>query len=140
MIHYLPEEIGFAVYVAICAWALWRGGFVERATAVAVLVQLISSALVQNLRAVEAPQYGMFAIDVGLLALLAWLSFTSSRRWTLFATAFQLLSVGTHLAKMLDPSIHGWAYLTTAVLWGYAVLFALAVGTAQAARRTPARA
>ena len=85
------------------------------------------------------PQWGVFAIDLALLAVLLWLSLATDRVWVLFITAFQLLSVVTHLAILVDHSVAPLPYRRGLVIWSYLSLVALAWGAWQARRTTQVR-
>lgn len=137
--HTLAAQLGQLIFLGVIVFSLWKGGRPERVAAEALLVQLAASALLNHRHGV-APEYQLLALDVAVLVVFATLAFGTNRRWLLFATAFQALCVLTHFARMLDPTLHRWAYLTTAILWGYAELIALAVGAAQMAVRRPSRA
>ena len=63
------------------------------------------------------------------------LATAACRVWPLWAAAFQLLGVITHVAIMADRTISGRAYYVAAVIWSYLVVIALAVGTWSAWRR-----
>ena len=45
------------------------------------------------------------------------------------AAACHLLTVGDHLAMILDMRIRSYAYMTVMVIWGYAVILAMVLGT-----------
>lgn len=132
MPHTLAAQLGQSIFLIVIALSAWKGGRTERVAAAALLVQLIFSSLVNHTDGFSL-EGGVLLADVAALIIFVWLAFGSNRRWTLWATAFQALAVLTHFARMLDPSLHQWAYMSTAIFWGYAVLCALGVGTAQAA-------
>jgi hypothetical protein len=69
------------------------------------------------------------AVDAGFLAFLALLALRSDRFWPIWAAGFQLLAVITHCARLLDPTLGAWVYITAGVIWTYLVLFALTFGT-----------
>ena len=124
----LPQLIGLVVVVLVCGWALWRGGRDERATAVALVLATVLSPLVQHRNWVD-PEYGVLVVDLALLVFLMWLALRSDRYWPMFAAAFHLLGVVTHIAIMVDHGVRAWAYITGLVIWSYLVFAALAVGT-----------
>jgi len=74
-------------------------------------------------------------VDVGFLAFMLMLALSRDRVWLLFAAAFQLLALLTHLAIIADPGVRGLAYLRSLAIWGYMFLAAMAVGTALVDRR-----
>jgi hypothetical protein len=132
--HTFAAQLGQLIFLCVIVLSAWKGGRTERWAAAALFVQLVLSSFLNHRHALD-PEYGVLALDVGALVVYGILAFSTDRRWTLWATAFQALAVLTHCARMLDPTLDRWAYLTTVILWGYAVLAALAVGTAQAVFR-----
>jgi hypothetical protein len=77
----------------------------------------------------SGPQWGAFAIDTANLILFLLVALRSGRYWPLFAAAFQLLAVITHVASTMDRHLSAWAAITASVIWTYLILGALAVGT-----------
>lgn len=73
-------------------------------------------------------QWGAFAADVGLLIVFIAIALRTPRYWPLAAAAFQLLTVVTHAARMVDPGVRAWAYATGQVIWSQMVIIALGVG------------
>ena len=69
-----------------------------------------------------------FAVDVGLLFLLIGIALKSPKYWPMAAAGFQLLAVLTHIAKMIDPNLQQWAYITAIVIWTYLLMIALGIG------------
>lgn len=118
----------FVIMCLACGFVLWRGGVPERITAVAVLLAWVASAMVHTFDWLR-PQYGMLGVDLLLLVILVALALLSGRKWLMVAAACHLLTVGAHLAMMLDLRIQALAYLRTMTIWGYAVLLAMVVGT-----------
>ena len=77
----------------------------------------------------------VFVTDLMLFGYLAWLAIQSPRRWLLFLSAFQLLAVMGHIAKMMTPAI---SRLTYAILEGggaYLQLICLSIALLSATRR-----
>lgn len=123
------EQIWAVAMFAVSAFALWRGGRVERAVAVANVVAWIASVVMQNRHNWMDPQWGVLGVDAAFLAFLLWLVVRTNRIWILPAASFQLLAVVTHAAILADGGVRAWAYITALVLWSYLVLITLAVGT-----------
>jgi Flp pilus assembly pilin Flp len=130
--HTFAAQLGQIIFLSVIALSAWTGRRTERIAAAALFVQLVTSSLLNHRHAFD-PEYGVLAADAAVLIVYAVLAFGTNRRWTLWATAFQALAVLTHIARMIDPTLDRWAYLTTTILWGYAVLAALLVGTLQTA-------
>lgn len=140
MPHTLAEAAGWAVYFIVCGLALGLGETAERLVAAALLADLPLTLLLEARRHLYDPQYRLLALDILLFLFLAVVAARSNKRWTLFAAAYALLDVLTHLGKIIDTTLLGWGYETTLVLWGYAELAALLVGTLQVVARKRAQA
>lgn len=132
------EQIWAVAMFAVSAFALWRGGRVERAVAVANVVAWIASVVMQNRHNWMDPQWGVLGVDAAFLAFLLWLVVRTNRIWILSAAAFQLLAVVTHAAMLADDGVRAWAYITALVLWSYLVLITLGIGTYTYWRRASA--
>ena len=134
-VNSLPQEVWRAALVAVCGFAFWRGGWPERIVAGALAAASFSSPFLLNPRNWFDPQWGIFVVDTGLLAVLLGLTVITRRTWVLFAAAFQLLNVITHLAMLVDGSVAPLPYRRGLVIWSYLVLAALACGVWEARRR-----
>lgn len=121
------QQIWTLSMLLVSGFALWRGGRPERWVAVANLLAWILTPLAYRNDLID-PQWGVFLVDVGFLTLLAGLAMTTDRNWLLFAAAFQLLAVMTHIAIAVDRGVRTLAYFRGLVIWSYLVLGALAVG------------
>lgn len=123
--------------VGTFALAIWRGGREERLAGNAVLIAWLLTKLLYRYEGAQT-EWGVLTVDVGLLGLLLWLALRSRRHWPMFAAAFHLLAVISHLARTVDPSVGGWAYLTAAIIWANLVLVAIGYGSWTAPRRNQA--
>ena len=126
---------GYLVMLAVCLYALARGGRTERLAGGVLAVAFIASGFTQDITDLIGPQLGVFAVDVLLLAALLAMAVRSNRAWVLFAAGFHLLGVLAHLAIALDPSLRAAAYAVVLNLLAYMVFVSLAVGTWDADRR-----
>jgi hypothetical protein len=131
------QQIWTLSMLLVSGFALWRGGRPERWVAVANVLAWILTPLAYRNDLID-PQWGVFLVDVAFLVLLAALAMTTDRNWLLFAAAFQLLAVMTHIAIAVDRGVRTLAYFRGLVIWSYLVLGALAVG-AWMFRRDPRR-
>lgn len=118
----------FFVMVASCIYALWRGRMPERVTAVALLLAWFATQFVHT-HDFSKVQYAILGVDLILLLILVGLALLSGRRWLMAASALHVLTVADHVATAMDFQIRSYAYLTAIVIWGYAVLLALVLGT-----------
>ena len=119
--------------VVTCFLAVLRGRDTERLAAATVLLTW-SLTLVVVRRGTEGTQWLVLFIDIAQLPVFLWLALRSSRYWPLFAAAFKLLLVLTHLARAIDPSISGWAYQTAGIIWSYLALITISYGAWTAPR------
>lgn len=128
--HYpaLPTWVGIAIGWSVAGFALWKGGWSERSVAIGFLAAWLISPLVR-LGGWNGPAWTGLTVDGGLLALLLFVALRTRRYWPLFAAAFELLSVLTHIARLVDPGVRAWAYATADAIWTYLLLAVLAVGT-----------
>ena len=111
----------------VCGLALWRGRDDERLAAAATLANWGISLVVFRAGS-DATQWFVMAADLVLLTLLVWLSLRTTRYWPLFAAAFALLTIVTHIAHALDTGVSSWAYLTAGLIWSYLGLIAIGYG------------
>jgi hypothetical protein len=129
----IPQtQIAAMVMLVICALALIVGRRLERLLAVATIAAWFLSAAVQTSDRTGV-QWGIFAVDLIYLLILAGFCAFERRTWILFMTAFQLLVVLTHVAFIIDLTLLQWSFFSTYYLWSDAQLAAFAVGVAQAA-------
>ncbi|MFN3512541.1 MAG: hypothetical protein ACK41C_05830 [Phenylobacterium sp.] len=136
----LPQQVWFVALVVVCILAFWRGGRPERLVAVLWAISWLISRSVYNYDNWIDPQWSVLAVDVGVLIAFAALAAYSDRTWLLFATAFQLLNVVTHVAMIVDSEVRARAYVYGLVIWSYMVLAAIGVGAwAEGRRESPNR-
>ncbi|MDB5446748.1 MAG: hypothetical protein JWQ97_2065 [Phenylobacterium sp.] len=137
----LPPWLGVTVMLLVCGGALWKGGREERLAAGGLLLNAAVTVLMRDYSWPQL-QSAEFVADGLMLALLTGIALRSPKYWPMAAAAFQLLGVMTHVAKMIDPSLQQWAYMTAIVIWTYLIFIALGVGTWNTwrARRQPTNA
>jgi len=136
--HLPPHAAWLTAMCLVSGYAFWRGGEPERLTAVANLAAWLGTLLAENRRTPFDPQLAMVWVDAGFLAFMLMLALSRDRIWLLFAAAFQLLALVTHLAIIADEGVRSVAYLRSLTIWGYLFLASLAVGTWESARRPAA--
>ena len=136
MHFHIPQHFVWLLAIGgISAYALWRGGRPERLVAAVNLAAWLITLVVQNRRVWFDTQWGILSVDIVFLGLLVGLALTYDAAWLLFAAAFQLLAVVTHLAILADTQVRSLAYLRSLTIWSYLVLVALGVGAVQADRK-----
>ncbi|WP_293906583.1 hypothetical protein [Phenylobacterium sp.] len=126
--YQLPIWVWPTALMGVCLLAVLRGQDDERLAAGGFLAAWALSRVAFKPRS-EDIQWGVLAIDLGLLGLYVWLALRSRRYWPMFAAGFQLLAIITHLGRALDTGISGWAYLTAEIVWSYLVLLAIGYGS-----------
>ncbi|MES2339612.1 MAG: hypothetical protein V4537_16090 [Pseudomonadota bacterium] len=118
----------FALFGTIL-YALVRGGWSERAAAIALLVAVIATQLAALIEPARGPQYGVMLVDAALVVALFGVSARSKGYWPIWATASQLIGTLTHGAAILRPRISIELYASTQPFWVFPLLAAIAAGT-----------
>lgn len=126
----ITQLLYLAALAGVVAYALWRGGWPERTVALAILLGSVASRLVENTTDWLAPQYGILAVDLALLAVLLTVVVRSSRLWPLWTAGFHLVGTAMHLAMGVSGAIWPWAYFTAMTLFGYLMLASVVWGVA----------
>ena len=130
----LAALIGAAACLAVCGYALRKGGAPERVAALALLVAAAAVPLVQDRIHWRDPQLRFALLDTALFAVMARLLSTTRRRWVVAAAALQMIAAATSLLHSLEPEVGARSYVTLDFGLGYAVLSTLVMGTWQVAR------
>ncbi len=130
--HSMSLQIISAVSLfSITGYALWVGRTMERSVAVIFLVGAILSAVAVSAFHKHwhpAVPY-LLLIDTIILLLLIAIALRSDRYWPLYAAAFQIPGVVTHVAIMVDAHVALYSYVLTQGFWIYPLLVTLLVGT-----------
>jgi len=124
----IPVWFAYLVTALACGAAVWKGDPEERLIGACLG---ISCAVTVIARDMSWPRIQLATLggDVLMLVLLFVISLRTKKFWPLPAAAFELLAVMTHVAKIIDPQLHQWAYVTANVIWTYLIFAALGVGT-----------
>lgn len=130
----------FGLAAFSCSYALRCGGPPERAVAMIILAGLVADPLLHQLFSlrVSRPDPTHILVDGGTLIAFVAISLRALRIWTLWLSAFQLLSLGAHGAKAMNLAIHPVVYVAMAVIWAYGML-ALLIGATRYHQRAVAR-
>ena len=137
MLHTAIAKLTALLLVAVVVWAMSAGRWPERVGAVTVGIDWAGTVLFQDHHAHHHLQPVWFVLDSLQAVVLVTLVVACRRRWVLWAAAFAILLVLTHVTVLLDTDIGQWSYLTATYLWGLGVFAALGVGVALE-RRIPA--
>jgi hypothetical protein len=117
-----------ATLLCVCGIAFWRGGQDERWAAIAVAVAAFLSPFAQT-RAYSGLELGLVMVDAGLFVALAAIARRSRAFWPMWAAGLQLCSLAGHFAAAKSNAMVPAAYAETLIIWSYAVLATLLVGT-----------
>ena len=134
-VYALPAWVGLTLTAVVCVGAFWRGDREQQIAAGGVLLSWLATLVLRDPRWFGT-QWGAFGADLAFLALITGIAVRSPRYWPLATAAFQLLSVLTHVARMIDPGVRAWAYATGNVIWSQMVIISLGVGVWNAWRRS----
>ncbi len=123
--------------LAVCLYALWRGGTDERTIAATSLAgtlatMLVISPLRQRYTGVEE---GLMLVDLAVLAGFITVALRSKRFWPLWVAGLQLTTSIGHILKGVDQDLLPRAYGAALQFWSYPILIILAVGTYRSHRR-----
>jgi len=125
------------ILASICGYALWRGQYDERVTAVVCLAATLATRL-----ALSPISQRYSSVEVGVLIVdsLTFLAFTyvalrSDRFWPLWVSGLQLTTTLAHFMKAIDSDLFPQAYAAAGRFWGYPILLILAVGAYRTNKR-----
>lgn len=123
----IPPPIDQTVTGAVYAFAVLKGRTPERTVGGILGVIWLWNTLVHRWLLHPRDTYELM-IDLNALLLILALALNCDRWWLLVAGMALLLRVATDIANFMVP-LHGWAYGTALITWGYVLLAALAAGT-----------
>jgi len=129
--------------ISSCAFAIRFGGISERYGAAIMLIGSFLTAVAGLFASGwHNTEIGVLLVDIAVLAAFLTLALHSDKYWPLWTTAFQVIGVATHLARLIDPAIIPRAYSMAQGFWAYPMLAALVIGARAnhiAARRNAVR-
>lgn len=119
------------VLVAVCAFAIIRGGRPER---IGAAINLAASTVTTLLRLYDGAFFApadafTLLTDVAVTAGFFWLAVTTIRFWPIWAAGFGLSNVLMSLGTALLPHVQLFAYQTWIGVYAYLALGALALAT-----------
>jgi hypothetical protein len=121
------EILGVITVVASALLAFGWGGRDEQLAAIGYLAATLATRMITA--EYQHIEFGVLAVDFGLLLGLLALALTSDRFWPMYATAFQLIALVVHVASLAEKGSFAWAYAVGLIFWSYAVMVALMAGT-----------
>jgi len=122
--------------VLTTGYALWRGGFYERAVALVCLAATLVSIGVHPSHGRYADvAWGELVIDSFVLAFFFAVALLSDRFWPLWVAGLQLTSSLGHFFKIIEPGLLPHAYAGAIRFWSYPILVILFVGSWRSYRR-----
>ena len=121
------------LHLAVSGYALLRGGAPERVAGIALLIATLSTRLVQSQMSLRfaGVEWGVFCVDLGLLAVLLGIAMDADRYWPLWVTALHGLGTFGHVVRLLDVDVLRPAYAVLTAVWSYPILLLLVGGTAR---------
>jgi len=127
----------FTIQALATVYALVRGGAPERMVGASLLAAsgigwTLQTPFGQRFYGVE---YGVLAVDLVLAIVLVAIALAADRFWTLWLAAMQLLGLGSHLVRVVEPGFARTAYAVLLAGWSYPMLLILVLGTARHVRR-----
>lgn len=129
MLETIAALIGAGFIVLVSLFALTKGNRPERIGAGTVLGGWFLSILAQTYIGYASVQWPILIIDVIALAIFVALVWKSPRTWPVWASAFQLLAVASHVMVLMKLRPEISAFYTVLNMSGYGIIVALAVGT-----------
>lgn len=127
LLETISALIGAGFIVLVCLFALTKGNRPERIGAATVLGGWFLSILAQTYVGYASVQWPTLIIDVIALAIFVALVWKSPRSWPVWASAFQLLAVASHVMVLMKLRPEISAFYTVTNMAGYGVIIALAV-------------
>lgn len=129
MFNFTWGYVGAGGVLLVCLFALTKGGRPERIGAAAFLSGWFLSILAQRMLGYVAMQWPILVIDLVVLSIFVALVWKAPRTWPVWASAFQLLSVTSHVMVLMKLRPEISAFYTVINMAGYGIIIALAVGT-----------
>lgn len=106
--------------------ALWRGGRIERVTAVLTFIATFVTPLFQD-KVTYWPGVGGLVIDGAFMLYFIVLSLHTRKLWLLAAAACMVNTMMAHIVNLLAPSVNTYSYITGIGFWGGIAIY-LAIG------------
>lgn len=127
--------LAFAWGTATFAWV--DGGRPEKAAAATIALHILVDAALHVIvpPRSHAVDLGHLAIDAACMAAFMFIVIKARRIWPIWLTAFHSLTLVAHTARAIDVTIHPVVYFAMSVMWSWAVVLVLLIGTLNNRRR-----
>ena len=123
--------VNLAIEGVVCMAGLIFGGWRERAAALVYGGAVLLAVLLKDFTQLP-PMWRYLTPDSLCLLGFVVLCWKSPHPWPIWACGAQLMSVCISIAKGLNLYVTKWSYYTALIIFGYAVILALAVGVVRA--------
>ena len=135
MLHPLVYHL---ILASICGYALWRGQFDERVTAIVCLAATLATrmALSPAAQRYSSVEVGVLVVDSVTFLAFVYVALRSDRFWPLWVSGLQLTTTMAHFMKAIDSDLFPQAYAAAGRFWGYPILLILAIGAYRTNMRT----
>lgn len=137
----MPVIVAFNLaQLGITGYALWRGGGPERAVAALLLAASLATIATPTIDRVSyfTVFYAVMWIDLALFLGLAAVAALADRFWPMWLAALQLVALGAHGVRAIDPTLWAAAYWLVTTKIAYPMLLLLFAGTWRHRRRLAA--
>ena len=135
----MPRYIIFwAILVATCGYALWRGRKYEQLAAAICIVASVTSVFAHTPlhQRYAGLEIGDLIIDTAVLLAFVTIALRSDRFWPLWVAGLQLTISLSHIFKALDVGLVPTVYAAAERFWSYPTLVIIAVGAWRQHRRS----
>ena len=133
----LSPSTYFVILSAVCAYALVRGRFDEKAIAgiciaASVGTLLLASPVAQSYTRIET---GILVVDFAAFTGFTLIALRSDRFWPLWVAGLQLTTLVAHGLKAVQLDLLPQAYAAAARFWVYPIFLIIVIGTWRGHRR-----
>ena len=127
--HVSAFQAAAAIWLGVCIPAVIWGGRPERIVGLTLLAALVVALVFYGATRNNNVQWWSLAVDSGVFVVMLATLRHHPRRWLMMATGFEFVALLVHVPRILDRTIHEWAYAAANNYAGFAVVIALLVGT-----------
>lgn len=126
----LFEILFWMLLVVACLYSALLGGTSGRVGTALFIAATIATDIANDAKDWLQTNWSIASIDVALLIGLYIFALKSRCYWPLWVTAFQLITVVTHVATIFAPAFRDDIYFGFSGLWSLMTLVAMVVGVA----------